>query len=159
MSADTGTPASRAASVSRSRGNPGLRRASLAAFVILLAQYGLGLYVNLYVTVPAADHGHGLARAIAEGPSLLTAHVLTGLLLIVSALYAGVWAWIARRRAPMALAVAALLAIVAATAAGSSFVGGGKAAASLAMGALTAVALLCYGLIVYLVPSRQPGQP
>ena len=31
----------------------GLRHASLAALVLLLIQYGIGIGVNLYVTVPA----------------------------------------------------------------------------------------------------------
>ena len=26
---------------------------------MLVVQFALGIYVNLYVTVPSADHGHG----------------------------------------------------------------------------------------------------
>ena len=38
----------------------GIRRASLGTSIGLLIQYGLGMWVNLYVTVPARDHGGGV---------------------------------------------------------------------------------------------------
>jgi hypothetical protein len=38
----------------------GLRRASLAILIVLIAQFALGIGVNLYVTLPdAGDPGHG----------------------------------------------------------------------------------------------------
>ena len=42
-------------------GLPGIRRESFAMAVLLLMQYGLGIGVNLFVTLPAKDHGAGLA--------------------------------------------------------------------------------------------------
>lgn len=39
----------------------GLRIASLAAVVMLLIEYGSGIWVNLYGQLPAADHGAGVA--------------------------------------------------------------------------------------------------
>ena len=60
----------------------GLRKNSIAIFVMLLAQYGLGMGVNLYVNVPAADHGVGLAvavgRALTSQPAVLAAHTVLG---------------------------------------------------------------------------------
>lgn len=49
-----------------------LRANSVAAAVMLLVQYGLGIWVNLYGHLPASDHGAnvptGFAHAIAKGP-------------------------------------------------------------------------------------------
>jgi hypothetical protein len=47
-----------AAAVSR------LRRASMAALVLVVAEYAIGMYVNLYVAVPKADRGGSLGTAI-----------------------------------------------------------------------------------------------
>jgi hypothetical protein len=86
MSAPTGTTASRPAGRLTASRASGLRRASFTAFVLLVAQFALGIYVNLYVTVPSADHGHGFGQAITNGPAGLTVHIVLGLLLIVAAL-------------------------------------------------------------------------
>ena len=45
----------------------GLRRASLAALVLLVVQYGIGIAVNLYVTVPKSDHGQTIVKVISTG--------------------------------------------------------------------------------------------
>jgi hypothetical protein len=46
-----------------------IRRASLAVLAILVLEYGIGVYVSLYATVPRADHGAGIAIAAATGAS------------------------------------------------------------------------------------------
>jgi hypothetical protein len=57
-------PASTTASASLAR----VRRGSLAALVLLVVQYGIGMSVNLYVSVPGGDHGGGLgSRAATRG--------------------------------------------------------------------------------------------
>jgi hypothetical protein len=135
----------------------GLRRVSLAALVILLVQYGLGMYVNLYVTIPGADHGQGLGKAISNGPAALSVHAVLGLLLVLAAIGVLVQALIARRWAVLTAAAIALVAIIGAAFAGEGFVGQGQAAASMTMAVLAGVAILCYGTAVYLLPSaRQP---
>src|SRR5579864_5278678 len=42
----------------------GLRANTLAALVMLLFQYGLGVGANLYATLPTADHGKDLLSAL-----------------------------------------------------------------------------------------------
>ncbi len=123
----------------------GLRRASFTAFVMLVVQFALGSYVNLYVTVPSADHGHGFGQAISNGPAGLTLHIVLGLLLILAALGFLVQAILARRPMLIAAAVLGLLAMIGAAASGSAFTGSGKDGASMAMALLAAGALLCYG--------------
>jgi hypothetical protein len=135
----------------------GLRRASFAAFVMLVVQFALGIYVNLYVTVPSADHGHGFGQAIANGPAGLTLHIMLGLLLILAALGFLVQAILARWRALIAAAGIGLLAMIGAAASGSAFTGGGKDGASMAMALLAAVGLLCYGASLFLLPRPTAG--
>jgi hypothetical protein len=136
----------------------GLRRAGFAAFVMLVVQFALGIYVNLYVTVPGADHGHGVGQAIARGPAALTLHIVLGLLLILAALGFLVQAILARWRALIAAAVIGLLAMIGAAASGSAFTGSGKDGASMAMALLAAVGLLCYGASLFLLPRPGPGE-
>jgi hypothetical protein len=135
----------------------GLRRAGFAAFVMLVVQFALGIYVNLYVTVPSADHGHGFGQAIANGPAGLTLHIMLGLLLILAALGFLVQAILARWRALIAAAVIGLLAMIGAAASGSAFTGSGKDGASMAMALLAAVGLLCYGASLFLLPRPRTG--
>lgn len=130
-----------------------LRRASLAAFVFFLIQYGLGMYVNLYVTVPGADHGQGLGKAISNGPAALSVHAVLGLLLILNAIGLLVEALITRHWAVLTAAAIALAAIIGAAAEGTRFVGQGPAAASMTMAVLAGAAMLCYGTVIYLLPS------
>ena len=111
----------------------------------LLIQYGLGMIVNLYVSVPARDHGGGVltavGRALANGPAALTVHAALGLLLILGAVNLVIRAALLRLRLVAWLSAAALLAIVGAAVSGAAFVGSGADGDSLAMALLTGVAL------------------
>lgn len=136
----------------------GLRIASLAAVVMLLIEYGSGIWVNLYGQLPAADHGAGVAtgfgRAITGGPAGLTIHALLGVALLASAVTIVVRAVLARRGWPIALAVLGLCAIGVSAINGSRFVGDPSNAASLAMGMAAAVAILCYVIIGFAATAR-----
>jgi hypothetical protein len=157
MSLDAGSP-SRTLSVSAPApaSLARLRRASLAVIVLLLAEYVLGMYVNLYITVPAADHGHSAGSAISNGPVILSAHAVIGLLLGLSALAVLVLSVIARRPSVIAVSVVGLIALAVASTAGSSFTSSGQAAESMAMSVMTGVGLLCYVANLYLLPSAGP---
>ena len=126
----------------------GLRKNSIAIFVMLLAQYGLGMAVNLYTNVPAADHGVGLAvaagRPLTSQPAVLAAHTVLGLLMLVAGISVLVRAILARHQRAIAASAAGLAAITAAAISGATFVSNGQADASMAMAVLTGVALLCY---------------
>jgi hypothetical protein len=152
MSVPTGATAVVAAGRLTTSRVTGLRRAGFAAFVMLVVQFALGIYVNLYVTVPSADHGHGFGQAIANGPAGLTLHIVLGLLLILAAIGFLVQAILARQPALIAAAVLGLLAMIGAAASGSAFTGSGRDGASMAMAALAAVGLLCYGTSLFLLP-------
>lgn len=157
MSVRVGTGAGGVASESRAGRMRGLRRTTLAALVILLIQYGFGVYTNLYATVPGADQGHGLGAIISHGPAALSVHAVLGIVLILSAVGLVVQAALARCRLVLVAAAVALAAIIGAFAQGVSFASGGHAAASMAMAALAGVALLCYATALYLLPT--PARP
>lgn len=130
----------------------GLRRASLGALVMLVVQFGLGISVNLYTSLPAKGSA---GDAFSNGP-VLALHVVVGLLLIVAAIGLLVRAIIARHGPVIVAAAAGLLAIATAATQGFSFVSDGTNAASLAMALATGVAMLCYAIALYLV--RTPAQ-
>jgi hypothetical protein len=122
----------------------GLRRVSLAALIMLVVQYGLGIILNLYIALPAADAHAGIMQQIANGPAMLTGHALLGLGLIAAPLVLLVRAVRLGDRVIAVLAAAGLTAIGGAFASGEIFVHSGGSAASLVMALLTGVALLCY---------------
>jgi hypothetical protein len=138
----------------------GLRTNSFAAVVMLLVEFGLGLGINLYANLPAADHGKGLfaafGRAVTGGPIVLTLHAVLGTLLLITGISAVVRATLARRTPLIALAGVALLAILAAWASGAKFVGDLNDGRSLTMGLATGLALLCYTTILFIASTTRP---
>ncbi len=122
----------------------GLRRMCVAALIMLVLQYGLGIFLNIYVAVPASDAHAGIFAEIATAPLALTVHALLGLALIGTAILLVVKAVGVRDRLLAVLASAGLTAIGGAFGAGEIFVRNGQDTASMAMALLTGVALLCY---------------
>ncbi|HEX6452664.1 MAG TPA: hypothetical protein VF060_24795 [Trebonia sp.] len=125
-----------------------LRLNSAGICMMLIAEYGLGIGVNLYVKVPTADQGHGIAtalgRALTSQPATLVVHAGLGVLMILAALSVLARAILARHRFAIGAAATGLAAIVGAAVSGATFVSSGRDAASMAMAMLTGVALLCY---------------
>ncbi len=132
----------------RARRIAGLRGNSLGISLMLIAEYLLGIGVNLYVHVPVADRGNGIAsapgRVLTSQPVVLAVHAGLGLLLLVAAANVLTRAIRARHRFAIAASVTGLLAIGGAAVSGASFVSDGKAGASMAMAVLTGIALVCY---------------
>ena len=143
------------------RRRAGLRGTSLGICVMLIAQLILGVAVNLYVRVPAADQGHGLGtalgRALTSPPVTLAAHAALGTLLLIAAVNVLVRALRARHKLAIAASATGLAAIVGAAVSGASFVSDSRAGASMAMAVLTGVALLCYLGNLFAVPPG-PGR-
>ena len=137
-----------------------LRRISLGMAIALLVQYGLGMVVNLDVTVPARDQGGGvftaIGRALANGPAGLAIHAGLGLgelLLIVGAIQLVVRSVLAGHRPLIWLSSVSLLAIIGAALNGAAFVNSGNDGASLGMAMLTGIALLCMTISLYVLGS------
>ena len=131
----------------------------------LLVQYAVGLWVSLYVTVPARDQGGGvlaaIGRALANGPAALALHAGLGLLLLLGSIALVVRAVVARDRFFIVTTAVSLLAVLGAAGNGAAFVNNGQDGASLAMGLLTAVALLCQLINLFRLsaPHHVPDQP
>ena len=128
-----------------------LRRGSMAALALVVVEYAIGMYVNLYVTVPGADRGRGLSTAISNGPVLLSLHAVVGLVLGLAGLGVLVQSIMARRWMVVGVSAVGLLALALASVAGAGFVNTRDTSASMAMSMLTGIALLCYAANLYVL--------
>jgi hypothetical protein len=137
-------------------GRPGLRRVSAVALVMLALQYGLGMILNFYVEVPAADAHAGIFTEITTAPLALTVHALLGVSLIGTAILLVARAITLRDRLLAVLAAAGLIAIGGAFLAGETFVKNGQDSTSFAMAMLTGAAMLCYIAILTLTSGTRP---
>src|SRR5215471_7827384 len=131
----------------------GVRQASLAVLIVLIIQFGLGMGVNLYVTLPAAGHpGH--SSWFGNGP-VLAIHAALGMILILSALAVLIRAILARNVTLIVTAAAGLVAILLAAFYGSGFTNKHTNANSLGMAIATAVAMLCYAVGLFAATARR----
>ena len=139
-----------------------IRRASLGTAIALLIQYGLGMWVNLYATIPARDQGGGefaaIGRALSHGPAGLAVHTGLGLLLLIGSIVPVVRAVADRRPAFIVTSGVSLLAILGAAASGAAFVNAGSNGASLSMALLTALALVCQVVNLFLLAGGRPAR-
>ncbi|MBO0776803.1 MAG: hypothetical protein J2P34_10860 [Actinobacteria bacterium] len=120
-----------------------LRGNCMGAAVLLIIQFGLGTYVNLYVMLPS----HKSFPATVFGPAALAAHAIVAVVLLAATIAALVRAIRAGRA--IVFTAAGFAAVAAAGIAGASFAGSQGNAASLAMALATAVAMFSYLAAVY----------
>jgi len=138
---ESGTGATTAARLER------IRMASFGALTMLFLQFVLGAAYSLYGTAPTAKKSVGLFSS-----PLLAIHVILGILLVIVAAVLVFRAVQAKSGAALATSIAALVAILAAAGAGSSFAQDGADGASLGMAIATAVAMLCYAANLVIIP-------
>jgi hypothetical protein len=141
----------------------GLRANSLSVVVILMIEFGLGISANHYAKLPASDHGKGMlpafVSAVTGGPVVLALHAVLGTVLLAGGIAALVRAILIRRPVLWGLTVVALLSIVVAWISGSRFVATMANGASLTMALATAVCVVCYVLILFLVAKAPETTP
>jgi hypothetical protein len=133
-----------------------LRGSTFGLLVMLIIQFGIGIAVNLYVTLPASDQGSGIlgavGKALSSGSVSLAAHAGFGLLIVLAALALIVRAIITRHTPAIVLSVLGLLSITAAAFNGARFVSdGGPANASLAMALAAGGAMLWYAILLFVL--------
>ena len=149
-SAQTKVPRGHAAA---RRGHPQrLRPMALGLLNLLLVQYALGMVVNLYVQVPSGRTGYGAAAPV------LMLHAAVGITVTAGAISLAARSVAARAPRIVAPGIIAAVALVAATAGGATFLGSGVSGASLAMALCAAIAISCYGLIIYRMPGSGARQ-
>jgi hypothetical protein len=120
-----------------------LRGNCMGASVLLIIQFGLGMGINLYVTLPA----HKAFFSTVFGSAAVAVHVIVALALLGAVIGAVVRA-IRCGRAIVPVS-AGLAAVVVAWIGGVSFAGSQSGGASLAMALATAVAMFCYLVAIF----------
>jgi hypothetical protein len=120
------------------------------AIVMILVQYGLGIWVNLFGHLPAADHGKSFfdafARSVADGPAGLGIHSVFGVVLGLAAVQSLVRGIQSGRRVLMWMTVVGFLGVVAAGVNGIFFVSYEYNANSFAMAITAGIGLLAYAV-------------
>jgi len=116
-----------------------LRRLAVAMTLLLLAQFVLGMVVNLYVTIPASGNVTGRAAVF------LYAHMVLGIALLVIALVLAGLAVAARRRPWLIASAIGVAAIALAILGGLTFlIDGGHPGDSLLMAMGFIIAITSY---------------
>jgi hypothetical protein len=144
-----------------------LPAANLAACLLLVIQYLLGMVANLYVTLPDHHPGSGarnyftgvtsgLAWVISHGPGWAAAHAALGLALVLAAFAVLALTWKQGGRLATGLAALGAAAILGAGFNGASFLNYGHDFSSMIMAGLWALALTSYLTGLYL-GSRDRG--
>src|ERR1700693_1067032 len=125
-----------------------IRMSSLGAVVMFIIEFILGIIYNLYGTAPTSTKSVGLFSS----PDLAL-HVILGILLVIAALGQLIRAITVRHPLSIWMSAVGLLAILGAGFAGRGFAGSGASGASLGMSLAFAVALACYVVLVFALPS------
>ena len=125
-----------------------LRMSSLGAVAMLIIQFILGVIYSLYGTAPTSTKSIGLFSS----PDLAL-HVILGILLFIAAAGQLIRAIGIRHALSIWMSAVGLVAILGAGFAGLGFTGNGASGASLGMSLAFAVALACYVVLVFALPS------
>jgi hypothetical protein len=137
---------------------------ALSALVLVLVQAGVGMAVNLYVTVPAHHPGghassfvsgslHSIVWAIGHGATALAVHASLGLVLTVVAVLVVVRTLRSGRRRAGIWSVAAAVLVLGAGFNGVAFLDYGHNVNSLIMALLAFAGAACYGIALYTLAS------
>ena len=140
----------------RRMGRAGLHQACLVILTGLVIQLALGMILNLYIAIPAADARASYLREVETAPGMLTAHALVALLLLATSGIMLLRAIALRDMAVIALVATGLAALLGAFAAGELFVRNDASGASLSMAILTGIALLCYVYLQEIITRQRP---
>ena len=125
-----------------------LRMSSLGAVAMLIIQFILGVIYSLYGTAPTSTKSVGLFSS----PDLAL-HVILGILLVIAAVGQLIRAIGIRHALSIWMSAVGLVSILGAGFAGLGFTGNGASGASLGMSLAFAVALACYVVLVFALPS------
>ena len=128
-----------------------LRMSSLGVVAMLIIQFILGIIYNLYGTAPTSTKSVGLFSS----PDLAL-HVILGILLVIAAVGQLIRAIGIRHALSLWMSAVGLVSILGAGFAGLGFTGNGASGASLGMSLAFAVALACYVVLVFALPSSAP---
>jgi len=162
----------RAERARKDRRNRAARGWAFGLLIALLVQFGLGMYVNLFASIPLNHPGHGAnnffagsyhsvawAETSPHSPVILAVHAGLGLLLVLGSLWLAVLAIRGRRAGFVWAAVLGALFILGAGFNGASFLNYNEDANSYVMALLFALAVLCYIVLLALPSSSERKAP
>ena len=149
----------------------GLQRQTLAALLLVLIQAGIGMVVNLFVTIPTQHPGARAANyfsgsvssigwALSHGAAALAIHATVGLVLGLMVIGVAVQSFRVASRPVRAWSIAGALLVIGAGFNGASFLDFNHDVSSLIMALLAFAAAACYAVILFLlagVTARQAG--
>jgi hypothetical protein len=138
---------------------------TLGAIFLILAQSGVGMATNLYVTIPdhhsgahPSDYFTGSARsigwAVSHGAIVLAIHVVLGFALVVLVIQISFRVVALRRRAVNLWTALAALFVIGAGFNGASFLDFGNNVSSLIMSLLAFASVASYGVVLFLLSDR-----
>jgi hypothetical protein len=144
-----------------------IRTGYFVLLMIMVAQFLLGMAVNLFVTIPTSHPGanppeyfggvaDSVTWAILHGPGLLQAHAALGLLLVLFSVNSLAQAIQVRTRRVILPASLGALGVAAAGFNGGSFLNYNQDFSSMLMAAFFALAVVAYVTGIYLLP-RNPA--
>jgi hypothetical protein len=153
-----------------------IRRQAFGAVVLICLQAGLGMFMNLFVSIPERHSGaqpsdffggstKSVAWAITHGALTLVVHTVLGLVLALMVIGMVAKALSIGRRALTAWTILGALFTVGAGFNGASFLDYHKDVSSFIMTILALAALLCFMVVVYLpcgsntADGAQPARP
>jgi len=144
----TAAAATRSAGLDQAARLVRLRMSSLGLVAMLIIQFILGVIYSLYGTAPTSTKSVGLFSS----PDLAL-HVILGILLVIAAVGQLIRAIGIRHALSLWMSAVGLVSILGAGFAGLGFTGNGASGASLGMSLAFAVALACYVVLVFALPS------
>jgi hypothetical protein len=139
-----------------------LRRIALGAVLLVLVQAGIGMVVNLNVTIPSHHPGahpanylggslRSVVWSIGHGKAALAIHAALGLGLVVIVISTALYALRVHRRAIAVWSSIAALLVIGAGFNGASFLDFNDNTSSLVMALLALAAVGCYSLVMFLL--------
>lgn len=145
-----------------------LQRQLVAAVLLILIESGLGMYVNLFVTIPAghsgaspsnylSGSGRSLLWSVEHGGATLAIHAVLGVLLGLMVIGVVAGAIRSGRQAIWLWSVFGALMVIGAGFNGASFLDYSKDASSLIMALLAFGAIACFVIVLFLVSQPQPA--
>jgi hypothetical protein len=156
--------------VSNPKATERLRPQVFGAVVLICVQSGIGMFVNLFVTIPRHHAGanpanyfggsmRSVAWAIDHGAVALAIHVVLGLLLAIMVIGIVARAFVIGRASLIVWSILGALGTIGAGFTGAGFLDFHEDVSSFFMALLAFSSLVCFAVVVYLPSHPAPVEP
>jgi hypothetical protein len=145
-----------------------LRLQAFGAVIMICGEAGLGMFVNLFVTIPRHHTGsspsdyfsgsyHSVSWAITHGAIALVIHAVLGLLLAIMVIGIVVRSLFMGRRAIATWSIVGALFTIGAGFNGASFLDYNKNVSSFLMAILALGSILCFAVVLFIPSTTDPS--